>query len=46
MPATDYSKTSQCKPYKEQEDMPWDQKRDRLYWVGGTTDGSWHDDRF
>lgn len=45
-PATDYSKTSQYKPYNEEEDMPWDEKENRLYWVGGTTDGSWHDDRF
>ena len=45
-PATDYSKTSQYKPYDEKEDMPWDQKQNRLYWVGSTTDGSWKDDRF
>ena len=45
-PSIHYSKTSTYKPYDEKEDMSWDQKHNRLYWVGGTTDGIWKDDRF
>ena len=46
MPATDYSSsmTYYYKPYNESEDIPWDQKENRLYWTGGTTDGTFHDD--
>lgn len=46
MPATDYSSsmTYYYKPYNESEDIPWDQKENRLYWTGGTTDGNFHDE--
>lgn len=48
MPSTDYSSelTTAYKIYDEEEDIPWDQKQNRLYWLGGTTDGVWKDDRF
>lgn len=46
MPSTDYEFTSVYKPYDEKEDMPWDQKKNRLYWLGDTTDGIWKNDRF
>lgn len=46
MPATDYSSamTWFYKPYNESEDMPWDQKENRLYWTGSTQDGFFKDD--
>lgn len=48
MPATEYSSefVSRYKPYDENEDIPWDKKENRLYWVGGTHDGVFSDDRW
>ena len=47
MPATDYSsERTTYKPYNESEDMPWDEKENRLYWTGGTSDGFFEDDKW
>ena len=51
MPSPDYYSAlmASYKPYDENEDMPWDQKQDRLYWVGGSSDGIYtkkNDDRW
>ena len=46
MPATDYTSemTWFYKPYNESEDMPWDEKQNRLYWTGSSSDGFFTDD--
>ena len=48
MPAPDYSseKTPFYEPYDESQDMPWDQKENQLYWMGGMTDGWFGDSRW
>ena len=48
MPSPDYSSemTPIYKPYDESEDMPWDQKENRVYWMGAKTDGYFSDDRW
>ena len=48
MPAPDYSseKTPFYKPYDASQDMPWDQKENQLYWMGGLKDGYFEDSRW
>ena len=45
LPATDYSSdlTPYYTPYDESEDMLWDEKENRLYWVGSTSGGFFRD---